>query len=168
MEPVQIVGGPRTRASIQRANLTDNPQVEFAYPKIVCTVRTNSIIVAGMVLLLAGDGYYLAAQHSATAAYRVYHLFRCDRQVAWTRQVVSTDLLTGLTKASTGEPQPLGTLWVMGERVRRQFKDSAMSFSAGNTLVATGADVRLGDFLDGQIVKRRSLALGVNIVELQA
>lgn len=166
-EDVQIVGGPKTRATIQRANLTDNPQVEFAFPKISCRVPLDSLLVAGQVVRLKGDGYYLTADHSATDDYKILHLFRTDRQVVWARKIEQTDVLTGLPK-SGGEPTPIATIYVMWERVRRQFTDTAAHFNAEQMLIATGSPVEINDFIDGKIVKRATTALGVRILELQA
>jgi hypothetical protein len=168
-EDVHIVDGPRTRATIQRADLKDNPQVEFAYPKIACRVLARSLLKPGQVVLLKGGEHYLTTDHSATGDYRVLHLFLTDRQVVWSRKAVTTDILTGLAKATPGDPDPIGNpIWVMWERVRRQFPDTAAHMNVDNNLIATGYPVQLNDFIDGKVVKRVDQALGVWIVEVQA
>lgn len=167
-ETIQIVGGPKTRASIQRADIADNPQVEYAFPKISCRVQLNSLLTAGKVIRLQGGGYYISADHSATSDYRVFHLFRCDRQVVWARKTVTTDILTGLPKAM-GEPIQIGPqIWVMWERVRREFADATIHMNIQNNLLAVGEPVQLGDYVNGKIVMRIDTALGVRIVELQS
>lgn len=166
-ERVQIVGGPLTKAVIHRASDNDQPGVEFAHPKVTCRVKPRSLIQSGQVVKTEGDDHYLVCDHSATGKYVTHHLFRCDRQMVWTRPGTTTDTLTGLTRAS-GPPTAMGTLYVMQERVRREFTDLTLRISQEQAVVATGAAVEIGDMLDGRLVARLSFALGVRILELHA
>lgn len=166
-EPVQIIGGAKTRAIIQRANISDNPQTSNPdFPKIACRVLPSSILKTGQVITINGGGNYLLASHSATSDYTLFHMLRADRQMAWERKTLGSDPLTHLP-IDTGSRASLGSLWVMSERVRRQFTDTDSHFNVENLLIATGAAVLTNDFLGGQVVKRVQAALGVFIVELQ-
>lgn len=166
-ERVQIVGGPLTKAVIHRASDNDQPGVEFAYPKVSCRVKPGSLIRTGQVLKTQGEEHFLVCDHSATPKYVTHHLFRCDRQMVWTRPGTATDALTGLQRA-TGAPIAMGTIYVMQERVRREFTDLTLRISQEQAVVATGSPVQIGDMLDQRRVARLSFALGVRILELHA
>ena len=62
----------------------------------------------------------------------------------------------------------MGTIWVMRERVRREFVDLTMRLSQERHLVAAGADIHTGDFLNGTIVDRVGTYLGIAVLELQS
>lgn len=164
-EPVQIVDGPRTRAIIHRPPLIDRPGAEFSHPAMTCRVPLSSLIHAGLVVRLPSKDHYLVADHSATIDWRTFHLFRCDRQVTWKRPSAATDALTGLPKA--GAPTTMGTPWVMWERMRRELTDLNLRINQEQHLMATGANLQLGDLIDGMRVTRINTALGVKVVELQ-
>lgn len=164
-EPVRIVGGPATRAIIHRPPEIDHPGAEFAYPSFTCRVQHTSLIRAGQVLRLPSGDHYLVAEHSATIDWKTFHLFRCDRQVDWQQPTPTLDPLTNLPKAA-GLSEPV-RLWVMWERVRREFTDLNLRVNQERHLVATGADVELGHHIEGMRVDRISHALGIKILELQ-
>lgn len=164
-EPVQIIGGPKTRAVVHRPPDIDQPGAEFSYPSLTCRVKPKSLIDAGQVLRLQSGDHYLVADHSATVDWTTFHLFRCDRQVAWARPNTAIDRLTGQQKAAP--PLALGTLWVMWEKVRREFTDLSLRVANERHLVATGADVLVGDTITGLTVDRVNQALGVKVVELK-
>lgn len=164
-EPVQIVGGPRSRAIVQRPPDIDRPGAEFAHPTLSCRVPRDSLVKTGQVLELQGGDRYLVAEHSATIDWQTHHLFMCDRQVVWSRPTKTLDPVTRLPK--TGEPAEIARIWVMWERVRREFTDLTVRIDQETHLVATGAEVLPNDRLDGMLVKRVNHALGIQIVELQ-
>lgn len=164
-EPVQILGGPKTRARVQRAEDGDRIGAEFALPKTTLRVGKNSLIHAGLAVRLAGGDIYLVAEHSETAEYRTHHLFPADRRVSWTRM---TTKIHPVTQQKTNDvPQDRGMIWVMWERTRREFMDLAIRIAQDSYLVATVADVQLGDFVDNKRVRRVNEALGIKILELQ-
>ena len=119
-----------------------------------------------MLKLQGDDCYYLATSHSATIDYRIMHLFRCDRMVAWSRNTVTNDTLTGLPMAAA-EPTLIENIWLMWERSRRQFADQTAHLNLEVPLIATGAPVQPNDYIDGKIVKRVAYALGVQILVIQ-
>lgn len=164
-EKIQIIGGPSTIARVQRADDDVRIGAEFALPKLTLRVRRNSLVQTGDVVQVQGGNLYLVADHSEAIDYRTHHLFPTDRQVTWERPTTRTHPVTKVQE-TTGKT-PLGNIWVMWERTRREFVDLALRVGQENYLIATGADVRLGDYLDNKLVKRVSLALGVKIVELQ-
>lgn len=164
-EPIRIVGGARTRARIQRTSDGDQPGAEFSLPTTTLRVDRKSIIQSGMVVQLPGDELFLVADHSQTGQYRTHHLFPADREVTWTRRKTKADPVTKLTQPD-GEDD-LGTIWVMWERTRREFMDLSLRIAQENYLVATGAAVAIGDYVDGKLVRRVSLAMGVRVLELQ-
>lgn len=165
-EPVQIMGGPKSRAIVQRPPDIDRPGAEYAHPTLSCRVAHNSLVNTGQVVRLQGGDHYLVCDHSATIDWRTHHLFMCDREVDWKRPAEVIDPLTKLKKQS-GPPVELGTMWVMWERVRREFTDLNIRIDQETHLVATGAAIEIDDTLAGMKVKRVNRALGVNIVELQ-
>lgn len=166
-EDVQIEGGAKTRALIKRPSDNDQPGIEFAYPRLTARVLRHSILKSGDVIQVADAERYLLADHSTTTEYRTHHMFLCDRMVSWTRKVEVIDPVTKLKK-SDGEPVLIGNLWVMWERTRREFMDLSIRIAQESALVATGADVQLGDLINGMKVKRVNHALGINVVELMA
>jgi hypothetical protein len=168
MEPVSIVDGPQSRAIVQRPPEISRPGAEYATPSFTARVRPDSLVLPGQVLQLGGGDHSLTAIHSATADWRTLHLFRCDRQVRWERPVPITDTLTGLARAGAPPALMKADLWVMWERVRREFTDLNIRIAQERHLVATGADVQLGDLINGSTVDRVSDAMGVNILELKS
>lgn len=164
-EPIQIVGGAKTRAVIHRASDGDQPGAEFSTPKTTLRVKSGSIIVPGMVVITPGGEHNLVAEHSQQGDYKTFHLFQTDRKVTWTRQTFVTDVISKQKKA--GPPTVFPDIWVMWERTRREFMDLTIRIAQESYLVATGADVHLGDYVDNKQVKRVSQALGIRILELQ-
>lgn len=165
-EPLQIIDGPQTRGLIRRPPNVDRPGAEYAHPSLVLRVKPSSLVRAGHVVRLPGGGHYLVASHSETIDWRSHHLFRCDRQVSWQRPGVQLDSLTKLPTGG-GAPQDLGPIWVMWERVRREFTDLTLRVAQERHLIATGADMKIGDRVEGMTVDRINIALGVKIVELK-
>jgi hypothetical protein len=165
-EPVQIIGGPKTRAIVQRPSQVDQPGLEFAHPKLTCRVRRDSLVKSGQVITIQGGANYLVCDHFSDQDWRIHHLFRCDRQVDWTRPQVGVDPLTKLERAG-GQQELLGTIWVMWERVRREFVDLSLRISQEQYTIATGAPVQINDYIDGKKVDRVASALGVTIAVLQ-
>lgn len=166
-EPVRIVGGAKTRAIIQRPPDIDQPGVEFQAPSLICRVQRNSILSAGQVIETGGGEKYLLAKHSATADWTTFHMFYVDRLVTWERQVPTVDRLTGL-KGTGSTKQDLGGLWVVWERMRREFTELALRVSQERHLVLAGAEVQIGDLIDGVVVDRVSDALGIRVLELRS
>lgn len=164
-EPVKIVGGARTVARIQRSSDGDQPGVEFAAPKTVLRVRPHSILTAGLVVELPGGDKGLLADHSAQADYRTLHFFQTDRQVKWERPNKTVNPVS--LQKQDAPPTNMGNIWVMWERTRREFMDLAIRIAQENYLVATGAPVEKGDYVDGKLVRRVAHALGIRILELQ-
>jgi hypothetical protein len=164
-EPIKIIGGPDTRAIVARPPDIDQPGVEFAAPSLTLRAQRDGLLRAGQVVRTQGGEHYILAKHNETVDWRTLHMFWCDRQVVWTRPGTTTDRLTGLKVAGTSTPQ--GTIYVMWERVRREFTELALRVSQERHLVATGADVKIGDALDNMIVDRVSNSLGVRILELR-
>ena len=165
MEPVQIIGGPRTRAIIQRPPDMDRPGAEYKHPNVTCRVDHASLIQSGQVIRTPGGEHFLVTDHSKTIDWRTHHLFMCDREVTWARPTTTTDTVTRLPRQGA-TPTSMGTLWVMWERVRREFLDLNVRISQETHLIATGADIHRDDLLDGMKVTRVDRALGVQIVEL--
>lgn len=163
-EPVQIIGGPRTRAIVHRPSDTDDPGPEFAQPKTTLRVKPNSLIKTGQAIQVQGGDVYLVAEHSRTGDYATHRLFKADRQVVWTRAQTKVHPVTNLPISDT--PSQMGTIWVLWERSRREFMDLTLRIPQDSFLVATVAPVMDGDFLDGQRVKRVSNAMGIKVVEL--
>ena len=164
-EPIKIIDGPDTRGIIARPPDIDQPGVEFAAPSLTLRVQRDSIAKAGQIVRTRGGEPYILAKHNETADWRTLHMFWCDRQVVWNRPGSTTDRLTGLKTAGPATPQ--GTIYVMWERVRREFTELALRVSQERHLVATGADVQIGDTLDNLVVDRVSNSLGVRILELR-
>lgn len=163
-EPLRIVGGPVTRAIIQRPPDIDRPGAEFTYPSPTLRVPHGSLVRTGQVVEIPGGDKYLVADHSRTIDWITHHLFRADRQVTWSRIGTVTDTRTGLEKNDV--PNDLGSVWVMWEKVRREFTDLNLRVDQENHLVATGADVQEDDLIAGMTVRRVNRALGIKIVEL--
>jgi hypothetical protein len=161
-EPVQIVGGPTTRAIIQRGLDTDRPGDQFTAPKLTCRVRPNSLLKTRQTIEIPGDGIYLVGDHSETSEFITHHLYRCDRQAVWQRATSGTDAVTGLANGTT--MTTIGTPWVFWERVARNTYDLTTRLELITYIVATGEDVQINDILDGHQVFRIDKGLGLTIL----
>jgi hypothetical protein len=167
-EPVQIVGGPRTRVIIHKPADVDNPADTFISPHFFARVKKNSLVKPGMVLFVPRIGdHFLIASHSSTQDFHTYNMFQCDRLVDWESPTNAIDPLTKLPKGD-GSSELVGQIWVMWQRVRREFEDLNLRVAQERNLIATGADVQLRDTINGQVVDRIDTALGVKICELRA
>lgn len=165
-EPIKIIDGPDTRAIVARPPDIDQPGVEFAAPSLTMRVQRDSLIKAGQVVLTEGGEHYVLAKHNETTDWRTLHMFWCDRKVQWSRPAPGVDRLTGL-KTIGGPPVLQGEIYVMWERVRREFTELALRISQERHLVATGANIQIGDIIDKMVVDRVSYSLGVRIAELR-
>src|SRR5690606_17323560 len=130
----------------------DRIGAEFALPKTTLRVYRNSLIKTGKVVQLQGGDFFLVTDHSETAEYRTHHLFPTDRKVSWERSTTRTNPVTKLPETTGLSTQ--GQIWVMWERTRREFVDLALRVGQESYLIATGADVQIGDYIDGKLVKR--------------
>lgn len=166
-EPVQVLGGPRTRASIRRVGEDKQPNFEFSYEKIIARVMPDSLLATGQVIerIRTGDKY-LVADHAKTPTYRVHRLLNVDRLVTWKRSTFTVDPLTNEQRSSP-VPATLGQIWVLWDMIRREAPDFIMHTAEEKNLILTGEDIQLNDWLDDQQVKRVNRALGVNIVQVQ-
>jgi hypothetical protein len=161
-EPVTIVGGPATRAILQRGSDTDRPGDQFTVPKLTCRVRPNSLVKTRQVIEIPGEGKYLVGDHSQTAEFVTHHLYRCDRQVRWERSSTGTDVVTGLANGTT--LSLVGTPWMFWERVARNTYDLTTRIEMLTYIVGTGEDVQIDDMLDGHQVFRIDRAMGLTIL----
>lgn len=165
-EKLRIVGGPASRAIIQRPPDIDRPGAEYSSPSLTMRVAKGSLVQSGQVVRLPGGDHYLVGNHSSTRDWTTHHLFLADRQVVWSRYVKVIDNLTGIERVLP-DPQELGTVWVLWEKVRREFTDLNLRIAQQNHLMVTGSDVREDDLIDGKKVIRVNHALGLNVVEIQ-
>lgn len=165
-EPIQIINGPMARGVIHRPSDGDRPGVEFAAPKTTLRTHRMSLITTGQVIRAPGGEHYLVAKHSSTSTYKTFHLFEADRQVTWTRV---TKTINPVSKQEVaGPPAAVAPpIWVMWERTRREFVDLSVRIGQENYMVATTANVQLGDYVNNKLVKRVSDALGIKVLELQ-
>lgn len=167
VEPIEIVGGARTRGIVHRPGDNDQPGAEFALPKTTLRVLSNSIVKLGDVIKTRAGERYLVANHSRTVDYITYHLFETDRAVSWEREAFNVNPVSKQRQSLGRQPVQAAPIWVMWERARREFMDLNIRIAQETYLLATGEDIQLGDFLDGKLVKRVSNALGIKVVELQ-
>lgn len=162
-EPVQIVGGPRTRAIVHRPTDAASPGDQFLAPKLTCRVRTASLVAAGQVLQLVGGGHYVVGTHSSEApGWKEFMLLPCDRQVDWQGQATTIDPLTKLAMAST--PVDHGSIWVYWERQIQARVDLQVRIPDVQFVAVTGFPVLQGDTLAGMTVVRAETALGLNVL----
>jgi hypothetical protein len=167
-EDIQILDGARTRGSIRRITEDKQPNFEFSNEKTILRVRRDSLIQTAQVVQRVNTGQlYLTADHTETGDYRVHRLLRCSRQVLWTRKQTVIDPVSRREVADDSPPTELGNIHVMWDIVRRENPDFVMQVAEQRSLVATNEDIQLGDWLDGQEVKRLNTALGIKIAEVQ-
>lgn len=163
-EPIQIVGGPKTRAIVQRPQDGFKPSPEFDHPTTVMRVQRDSLVTPGQIIQTQDGAHFLVANHSPTVDFITYLLLRCDRQVTWQRATKEQDVVTGLDK--DGDILTLGRPWVMWERVRRELTDLTIRISQQNFVFATGEDIKINDLIDGRRVQRVDTALGICVAEV--
>jgi hypothetical protein len=135
-------------------------------PRLILRVRDESIIQTGHIIRTRSGLRYLVAEHADVEGhYRAHKLFLANRRVTWLRSRTTEDVLTGQAKSLYD--QDLGFIWVNWELIPREELDVNLRVTEDRIAVLTAAAVRLGDKLDGQIVKRLNPRLGVNAVEVQ-
>ena len=143
----------------------DVPSYDFSTPRLFlrvgpdCPARTRSILVD------QHDRYFLLADHDLTNHYRTHRLFQLTHEVPWSRVTTVKDALTGLARR-TGESN-LGPLRCLIEMYGRETPDPGMKVKEEVRRVITGAEIQLGDKIDGMIVKRLDPVLGVFLAEIQ-
>jgi hypothetical protein len=140
----------------------------FLSPRLWLKVETDVDINAGdQIVDPAGRRLLLGANDQAFwSDDPIYKSFRCfvlDHRVSWWRATLLTDTLTGLQHA-TGK-QDLGMIWVLLEP-DRSYLDGTLRVAPNNANLLTGEDIRLGDEIDGRIVKRINTVLGVTLAEI--
>lgn len=166
IEPVMRIDGAETIGTFSTPSEKDQPNFEFSAQKLVIRTKHESLLQTGDVIIRQKTGQkFLMAEHTITPSYRVHRLMLVDRLVKWERETVVTDPLTQ-EKRTTGL-QLMGFIWVMWDMIRREAPDFAMQISEEKNLVATGADIRLHDKLDGEEVKRVNRVLGINVAQVQ-
>lgn len=164
-EPLEIIGGAKTRGVIQRASDMETPPLDFSAPRLICRVTHNSLLQTGQVVRRRGGQHYIVADCSSTPDYRTHWLIVATRLAVLKKPVSTTDALTNKTKQSgfdSGNP-----IWVAWEAVTREAFDRDMRVREELSRVITGAGVDFGDLIDDQMVKRIQPVLGVNLITVQ-
>ena len=165
-ERVGILGGPRTFGTFIHASDTSNPGQEISAPRMTLRVPRNSLVTPGQCILGAG-AYYLTGRATQTPDYQTLTLFEADRQVRWTRTTTKIDPVTK-QQVADGDPTFMGNIWVLWQRLKREFKDAAIHMEQDTLMTMTVSPVLAGDYLDGIRVKRIDSALGLWVLELQS
>ena len=164
MEQIELENGVRVPGVVQRMMDGDDPDLDFRTPRMLLKTRKNSMVAPGMIIKHL-QNHFLVADRSPTSDYNTYWLFQADRRVEWRRQTPITDTLTGLVKSE--EQTLVGEIWVSWEMMARQPIDRQLGVSNETNRILVGANVLLGDIIDGQQVKRVNESMGVKILEVQ-
>lgn len=144
---------------------------DFTEPRIIMRLRHDSLVGTGDVVIDPAGRTYLLSEHDKasiynTVLYKTHRCFLINKTVAWEREVAgTTDTLTGLTKGSA--KSPLGDIDVLIEQFGREDFDFAMKVREQTRRLVTSAPIELNDIVDGMIVKRLDLSLGVWLAELE-
>lgn len=146
------------------------PSFQFNRPRRLLQVPKDSLVQTRDVIVSpSGQRFLVASQTAAEAGskilYRVHRLFEVTDQVAWSRKVTVTDLLTGQPRED--RPNPLGEIYVCIEPMRREDVDRQTHIWQDRMMCVMGVIPQLGDILDGREVKRINEQLGLTFAEIQ-
>lgn len=146
------------------------PSFQFNRPRRLLQVLKDSLVKARDVILTPSGQRFLVASPTVAEAYsatlyRVHRLFEVTDQVAWSRKVTVSDLLTGQPRED--RPNPLGELYVCIEPMRREDIDRQTHIWQDRMMCVMGVVPQLGDILGGREVKRINEQLGLTFAETQ-
>lgn len=164
-------GGLPFAGKILPAGEGDIPNFLFSFPRLLLRVAPDCPVSATDIVEDDFGRFHLVADYAAGALagemiYRTHQLFQVDREVTWTRQVTTTDALTGLAKTS-GTPTTLGPIRITTEIAGREYPDRQSNAKEESIRIITGAEIQLNDKVDGMVVKKVFTAFGVYVGEVQ-
>ena len=146
------------------------PSYDFSEARLILRVAPTSFLRAGKHILdvphrrwILGD-YDIGFSHD-NLEYKTFRMFRANSVVAWSRSVVVNDPITGQPRSNKQEAK--GNIWVLMERQEREFPDSTLRVKEETKRVITSEPVKLGDTIDGMVIKRLDVVWGVNLVDVQ-
>jgi hypothetical protein len=143
---------------------------DYSYPRRLLRVAGDCQVKTGDVIRDVMERWYLVADHDASFAYNVVEfrtqmLIPLNKNVTWERETTIVDPLTKREKSS-GKTL-LENIWVLIERVNREQMDSTLRVKEETVTCFSAAELKLGDIVDGMVVKRVNIVRGVYLTELQ-
>jgi len=148
----------------QMMDIKDNATIrDFVLPRRQMLTSSTSPARPGMVIKDGLRKYLLIDRAEKTRNMtRVFSLAEVTHTAVWTREVKSTDLVTGLSRAY--EKSALGSIEVVWELMQLQGDNENQSGSKYRVL--TSVDLQLGDMLDGKVVKFVQKVQGITYGEV--
>jgi hypothetical protein len=143
---------------------------DFSFPRRLLRVSADCRIKTLDIIKDVMDRWYLVADHDGSFAYdvveyRSHMLIPLTKLVTWERETSIIDPLTKQRK-STGRA-PMGSVWVLPERVNREQADTTMRVKEESFTVFSAVKFELNDIVDGMVVKRVNVVRGVYLSEIQ-
>lgn len=143
------------------------PDTSFVQPRRFVRVDPACNLRTGMTIVTKSGARYLCAdnvdeEYRDTFVSKSFRLFLVDRQLAWERDTLITDTITGL-KANQA-PVLQGTIWAAVEPTGTE--NDSIRVPQHRYRVIVGEDVLVNDKLDGMVVKSVTTQLGVRICEV--
>lgn len=143
---------------------------DFSFPRRLLRVSADCQVKTLDVIRDVLNRWYLVADHDGAFArnvveYRSHMLIPLNKNVTWQRETTEIDQLTKRERAK-GKAD-LGNIWILAERVNREMADGTIRVKDETLTAFTAAEVKLGDIVDGMVVKRVNIVRGVYLAELQ-
>lgn len=164
------IGGFPFVGDIQALGEAGVPSYDYSEPRLILRVRHLCPVMTGSIIIDPAGRKYLLADHDSAndyneIHYRTHRLFHMNTHATWQRETSVLDPVTQLKK-STGRAN-LGPIWVLIERMGREPTAGPIGVKEQIRQVITSEEIKLGDILDGMIVKRLDTVLGVTLAEIQ-
>jgi hypothetical protein len=137
--------GLRVRATIREEKPARDDRLSGPYLRLSCGHAVS--IFTGEVLRATWGTRYLLSNQEDTRVVKTFRAHLLEQAVAWVRNSVVSDPVTGLQRSAG--PSPLGDIWVTFE-VGTDI--TSAQFTQTGYRLMTGSAVIKGDYVDGRRV----------------
>lgn len=166
-----VDNGALFRGVLDQPNDREPPSLMFTRPRRLLQVRKEALVQIGDVIISPSGQEFLVGSWSGAEAfdvvlYRVHRLFEVTDHLSWDRPATTTDTLTGLTKATAGSFQSLGTAKASVEPLDEDI-DRQAHVHQERWRVITNKALQLKDRLGVREVKRVTSQMGLTFAEIQ-
>lgn len=167
---MKTVDGVPFSGSVEQMTEGQLPSYDFSEPRLILRVNFGAPVSAGVMIFDTINRRYLLARMDTSfsrneAEYTTYRMFFMNALVEWNRPTSTVDPLT--KQPRSGARSPMGNIYVLMERVEREFQDATLRAKEETRRVISNADLKLNDLLNGFQVKRVDKVWGVTLAEVQ-
>jgi hypothetical protein len=166
--PFQVVeGGSGVVKGIVTDSDVSTGQVGiFVNPRHILRCSVPTAVRPGLVIRSPLGAVYMVgangpSEHYTATLWQSFKLFQVTRLARWERHRTTIDPITRVPRNDGKED--LGLIWVAFEPLDRMLFDKRLKDSVEQTRFIAGAAVMPDDVLDGQVVTRSDIELGLHI-----